>query len=278
MPYGDDMTNIDTGTDQLLAVLDDGVLTITLSRPERRNALTTEMLQAFATTIEFGEDSDEVGCVVVTGAGGAFCAGGDVKAMASEGGVGGGTRGTLTGRTTRQRQSQRSICARLHRMPKPTIAALPGAAAGAGLGIALACDLRVASSKAIMVTAFATVALASDYGTGWFLNKLVGPSKARELLFLSERVTMDEALRLGLVNRVVEADDLSAATTDWARRLAHGPRLTLEFMKENLNRADHVSLEDYMDTEVFLHNYSGTTADHHEASQAFVEKRPPNFG
>lgn len=274
------MSALDTGTETVLADLDEGVLTITMNRPERRNALSGDMLAGLAAMLERGENDSAVGCVVLTGAGGAFSAGGDVKGMAEAGGVvasaGGG--GGMVGTVNRQRTSQKATSGRLYRMPKPTIASLPGAAAGAGLGLALACDLRIAASNSVMLTAFANVALASDYGTGWFLTRLVGSTKAREMMYLSERVGTDEMVRLGLVNRVVAPEELVAATIDVARRLANGPRMTLSFMKENLNRAVHASLEDYMDTEVFLHNYSGTTADHREASQAFVEKRAPKFG
>ena len=155
------MSALDTGTETVLADLDEGVLTITMNRPERRNALSGDMLAGLAAMLERGENDSAVGCVVLTGAGGAFSAGGDVKGMAEAGGVvasaGGG--GGLVGTVNRQRTSQKATSGRLYRMAKPTIASLPGAAAGAGLGLALACDLRIAASNAVMLTAFANVAL-----------------------------------------------------------------------------------------------------------------------
>ena len=137
----------------------------------------------------------------------------------------------------RQRRNQRATAGRLHRMPKPTIAALPGPAAGAGLSLALACDLRYAAESAFLTTAFARVGFAGDYGGTWFLTQLVGPAKARELYFFAERVEPPRRRRLGLVNAVVPDDRLEAEVLDRARRLASGPRLAYAYMKENLNRA-----------------------------------------
>ena len=222
-----------------------------------------------------------MGVVVLTGAGGAFCAGGDVKGLAERGGLpqaGGSARATLDDRVRLQRHNQRETSGRLHRMAKPTIASLPGAAAGAGLSLALACDFRIAADTAVLTTAFAHVALAGDYGSAWFLTQLVGTARARQLLLLPDRITAAEAERQGLLHQVVPASELSDATAALARRLADGPRHTLAFMKENLNLAMHATLDDYMDAEVFHHVFTSTTADHREAAQAFVEKRMPRFG
>jgi 2-(1,2-epoxy-1,2-dihydrophenyl)acetyl-CoA isomerase len=273
------MTEIDTGTDHLLARVDDGVAVITLNRPERRNALSEPMLNALAKTLFDAEMSDDVGCVVVTGAGGAFCAGGDVKAMAG-GDVRDGTSAagsSYDAMVHRQRVMQRATSGRLFEMPKPTIAALPGAAAGAGLSIALACDLRYMADTAIMTTAFARVAFAGDYGGTWFLTRLVGPAKARELYYFSERVSADQALALGLTNGVFPADELESAVLDRARRIANGPRVAYRYMKENLNRAMNGELGECLDMEASHHIHTGRTEDHREASRAFVEKREPEF-
>src|SRR3954463_15748991 len=241
------MTTLDTGTDDLLARVEDGVAVLTMNRPDRRNALSRAMLDALARTIAEVEVSDDVGCVVVTGAGGAFCAGGDVKAMAERpaGDQGDNWHGVIA----RQRRSHRQTAGRLHRRPKPTIAMLPGAAAGAGLSLALACDLRYAARGAVVTTAFADVRRAGDYGGRWFLTQLVGPAKARELYFLPRLFDAEEALRLGLVTGVAEPDALEATVTDVARRLASGPRVALRYMKENLNRALTAELEDCLDIE-----------------------------
>jgi 2-(1,2-epoxy-1,2-dihydrophenyl)acetyl-CoA isomerase len=267
--------DIDTGTGDLLARRDDGVLVVTLNRPERRNALSDDMLQALARVLADAEVDDEVGCVVLTGAGGAFCAGGDVKAMAAGGG--GGPRRSLDAVIDRQRRNQRATAGRLWEMPKPTIASLPGPAAGAGLSLALACDLRYLADSAFLTTAFAGVALAGDYGGTWFLTRLVGTAKARELYFFSERVPADEAERLGLANGVFPAERLEHEVMDRARRLAAGPRVALRAMKENLNRAVHGDLGECLDLEATFHVGTSRTDDHREAATAFVEKRPPRF-
>ena len=271
------MSELDTGTGDLLARRDDGVLVVTLNRPERRNALSDPMLEALARVLAGAEADEDVGCVVLTGAGGAFCAGGDVKAMAAGGGAGGGPRRSPDAVVLRQRANQRATAGRLWEMPKPTIAALPGPAAGAGLSLALACDLRYLADSAFLTTAFAGVALAGDYGGTWFLTRLVGAAKARELYYFSERLPAAEAERLGLANGVFPADRLEAEVLDRARRLAAGPRVALRSLKENLNRAVHGSLGECLDLEATLHIASSHTEDHREAATAFVEKRPPKF-
>lgn len=269
------MAEIDTGTDHLLATLDDGVEVLTMNRPERRNALSDEMLTALARLLADAETNDDVGCVVLTGAGGAFCAGGDVKGMADGGG--GGERASYDARVHRQRLSQRATSGRLYEMPKPTIAAIPGAAAGAGLSLALACDLRYAVPGAILTTAFAKVAFAGDYGGTWFLTRLVGSGKARELYYLSEKLAADDAKVLGIVNDLFPADTFEADVLGVAHRLADGPRVAYRYMKENLNRAVHGELGECLDMEAAHHIHTGRTEDHREAAKAFVEKRQPTF-
>ena len=269
------MAKLDTGTSDLLADLDGGVLTITLNRPQARNAMSEGMNQALAAQLAAAELDPEVKCVVLTGAGQGFCAGGDVKGMAERNAAGG--RGTVDEAIHSQRVNQRATAGKLFKMPKPTIAALPGAAAGAGLSLALACDLRIMASTAILTTAFARVGLAGDYGGTYFLTQLVGSAKARELYFLSERVSADEALRLGLANWVVEPDALAAKTREVARRLATGPSICFRYMKENLNRAIAGEVDECLDLEATHHVHSAATADHREAAAAFVEKREPVF-
>lgn len=262
-----------TGTNDLLAHVQDGVAVLTMNRPERRNALSGEMLEALGSTLAACESDSSVAVVVLTGAGGAFCAGGDVKGMAAREGV----ADDIDTRIHRQRLSQRATSGRLYQMPKPTIAALPGAAAGAGFALALACDLRIAADSAVMTTAFAKVGFSGDYGGTFFLTRLVGSAKARELYYLSDRVTMSEAEKLGLVNWVVPAAQLEARTMELARRLAEGPRVAYRYMKENLNRAVAGELTDCLDLEATHHIHTGLTEDHREAARAFVEKRNPQF-
>lgn len=269
-------TKIDTGTDHLLASLDDGVLTLTLNRPDARNAMSREMNMALQQQLAAAEIDPAVKCLVLTGAGNGFCAGGDVKGMAAKGD---GTVGefTIDQAIHRQRLNQRATAGKLFKMPKPTLAAIPGAAAGAGLSLALACDLRIMASSAIMTTAFAKVGFSGDYGGTYFMTQLVGAAKARELYFLSDRVTADEALRLGLANWVVAPEALAEKTREVAGRLASGPTVAYRYMKENLNRAMSGEVDDCLDLEATHHIHCGQTEDHREAAKAFVEKRAPVF-
>ena len=269
-------TPIDTGTPDLLATLGAGVLTLTLNRPEARNAMSRAMNQALQEQLASAEFNPAVKCIVLTGAGKGFCAGGDVKGMAASGD---GTVGAMTidEAIARQRANQRATAGKLFKMAKPTIAALPGAAAGAGLALALACDLRIMSSTAIMTTAFARVGFSGDYGGTYFLTQLVGSAKAREMYFLSDRINADEALRLGLTNWVCAPEELAAKAREIALRIANGPTVAYRYMKENLNRAMAGEVDECLDLEATHHVHCGQTEDHREATKAFVEKREPVF-
>jgi 2-(1,2-epoxy-1,2-dihydrophenyl)acetyl-CoA isomerase len=270
------MTELDTGTEDLLAEIDDGVAVITMNRPGRRNAMSQAMMSAMAAVLAQVETDEAVGCVVLTGAGGAFCAGGDVKGMAAAA-DGDGSGRSLDAAIHRQRLSQRATSGRLWNMPKPTIAAIPGPAAGAGLSLALACDLRYAVPGAVLTTAFSRVAFSGDYGGTWFLTRLVGSGKAKELYYFSERLSAEQAERLGIVNAVFPAPDFEREVMARARRLAAGPSIAYRYMKENLNRAVTGELGDCMDLEVTHHVHTGLTEDHREAARAFVDKREPRF-
>jgi 2-(1,2-epoxy-1,2-dihydrophenyl)acetyl-CoA isomerase len=269
------MTRLDTGTEDLLADVDDGVAVLTMNRPDRRNAMSEAMMSAMERVLAEAETDDAVGCVVLTGAGGAFCAGGDVKAMAERSAA--DRAQTLDASAHRQRLRQRATSGRLWQMPKPTIAAIGGPAAGAGLALALACDLRYALEGAVLTTAFAKVGFSGDYGGTWFLTRLVGSAKARELYYFSERLSAADAERLGIVNAVFPAAEFDQQVRERARRLAHGPRLAYRYMKENLNRAVNGELGECMDLEVTHHLRTGLTEDHREAARAFVERREPRF-
>jgi 2-(1,2-epoxy-1,2-dihydrophenyl)acetyl-CoA isomerase len=272
------MIALDTGTEDLLAEIDEGVAVITMNRPDRRNAFSQAMVSALGVVLAQVETDEAVGCVVLTGAGGAFCAGGDVKSMAApptDHGDGAGR--SLDALIHRQRLNQRATSGRLWSMPKPTIAAIGGPAAGAGLSLALACDLRYAVPGAVLTTAFARVAFAGDYGGTWFLTRLVGSGKAKELYYFSERLSAEDAHRLGIVNAIFPPADFEREVMARARRLAQGPSIAYRYMKENLNRAVSGELGDCMDLEVTHHTHTGLTEDHREAAQAFMGKRDPRF-
>ncbi len=268
---------IDTGTEDLLAYEEDGVAVLTLNRPQARNAMSAEMNAALAKALDYAERSPQIRCVVITGAGGAFCAGGDVKGMAARS-SGGEPGPSLDERIHLQRLNQRETAGRMYLMPKPVIASLPGAAAGAGLSLALSADLRIMADSAFIVTAFSKVGFSGDYGGSFFLSHLVGSGKAKELYFLSDRVGAEECARLGIANKVVPADDLEAETMALARRLASGPTVAYRYMKENFNRAAMgAGVIECLDLEATHHVHTGLTEDHRAAAKAFVEKTEVEF-
>lgn len=252
--------------------LEDGVLTLTLNRPAQRNALSAELRQRLGEATRAAAANPAVGVVLLCAAGAHFCAGGDVKDMAD-------TRLTVADAAARSESLRRDMEAVrwLHQMAKPTIAVINGAAAGAGLALALACDLRLAGRSARFTTAFARIGLAGDYGGSYFLSRLVGTAKARELYYTSPLLDAAEALGLGLVSRVVDDDALPTAAREMARTLAQGPRVALGYMKQNLDLAEGGTLADCLDAEAKRHVASALTLDHREAALAFVEKRPPIF-
>jgi 2-(1,2-epoxy-1,2-dihydrophenyl)acetyl-CoA isomerase len=268
---------IDTGSEDLLARVEGRVAYLVMNRPERRNALSAGMLKGLDIALADAERSPDVGCVVLTGVGEAFCAGGDVKAMSESHSSGKAPKLGLDERIHAQRLSQRNTAGRIYSMPKPVIAALPGAAAGAGLALAMACDMRIASEAAILTTAFAKVGFSGDYGGTFFMTRLIGSAKARELYFLSERIDAKHAERLGLVNRVVAAAALEDETAALATRLANGPSVAFRYMKENLNRAVAGDMQECLDMEATHHVHTSFTEDHRNAVKAFVEKREPAF-
>jgi 2-(1,2-epoxy-1,2-dihydrophenyl)acetyl-CoA isomerase len=270
------MEKINTGTEDLLLEKGNGIAILTMNRPEARNAMSGEMNEALQRILAEIEVDPKVKCIVLTGAGKGFCAGGDVKGMAA---TGDGTEGdnTIDSAIHRQRVHQRATSGKLFKMPKPTIAALPGAAAGAGLSYALACDLRIMSKTAIMTTAFAKVGFSGDYGGTYFMTQLIGSAKARELYYLSDRVSAEEALKLGLTNWVCDPEDLMVKTMEIATKLANGPSVAYRYMKENLNRALSGEVDDCLDLEATHHIHCGQTEDHKNATKAFVEKKEPIF-
>jgi len=270
---------LETGTDHLLGRVEDRVAVLTFNRPDRRNALSGEMYGGFATALPAIAADDEVRVLMVTGAGGAFCAGGDVKAMNESHKTGEGPRATMSDedKVADLQARQREVSLALHEFPKPVVAALPGAAAGAGLSIALSADLRVAAPNALLVTAFVNVGGSGDFGGSWFMNRLVGESKAKELYFRSPRLTAAEAKELGLVNDVLDDDDFEMAALHWCSDIANQAPIAVTRMKENLNRASQVDLATALDAEASNMVFTMSTADHREAAAAFVEKRTPIF-
>lgn len=254
----------------LLTDVVDRVATLTLNRPEKLNAINRELSLGAAAILEKWSTDPEIGAVVVTGAGRAFCAGGDV------GGFLGQSERSLEQNIDGLRQSQQFSWL-LYNMPKVTIAAVNGHAMGAGLGLCLSCDLRIASDRAKFGTAYAKVGFGGDYGTTWLLTRYVGAPKAKELFFLPDPIDAAEALRLGLVNQVVPHDELEGHVRGIASRIAHGPLVSYRYMKSNINAATSTDFKTMLDREAETHIRCGMTEDHKEGVRAFLEKRDPVF-
>jgi 2-(1,2-epoxy-1,2-dihydrophenyl)acetyl-CoA isomerase len=262
-----------------------GVALITLNRPDSLNAMGGELMPLLAGHLRNCASDSEVRCVVLTGAGRAFCAGGDVKGMAAAKDILGGSNGgastapsaILARAVQTLRQSQRDTSFMLHTMPKVTIAMINGHAVGAGLSLALACDIRIASDKAKIGTAFRNVGFSGDFGGSYFMTKIAGIETARYMYYTGEIVDAERARSLSLVSKVVPHDDLEAETMKVAELIAAGPTLAYTRMKENLNRAETCDLTTALDAEAMNMVLSGQTRDHMEAARAFVEKRQPTF-
>jgi enoyl-CoA hydratase/carnithine racemase len=270
----EDRIEVDTGTSELLCEIRSRVALITLNRPEARNALSERLTPALRRMIKQCGDDPKVGSLLISGAGNAFCAGGDVKGMGNDTG---NAEIALEERIADLRMKQRTLTGALVAVRKPTIAALPGPAAGAGLALALACDIRIAAESAIMATGYARIGLTGDYGIAWLLTRLAGTSRARELMFLSERIDARRAETLGLINRVVPDAELREAAFALAKTLAEGPSIALASIKDNLDHAVTSDLLDSMDQEAENLIKAARTSDHKEAVRAFIEKRKPAF-
>jgi enoyl-CoA hydratase/carnithine racemase len=270
----EDRIEVDTGTGELLCEIRGGVALITLNRPEARNALSDQLTPALRRMIRQCGDDSNVGALLITGAGTAFCAGGDVKGMGSNVVK---AETPIDERVADLRTKQRTLTGALVGLRKPTIAALPGPAAGAGLALALACDIRIAAESAVMTTGYARIGLTGDYGIAWLLTRLVGTSRARELMFLSERIDARRCETLGLVNRVVTDPELRDVAFALARSLAEGPLQAYAGMKDNLDHALTADLLDSMDQEAEYMVRSSRTTDHKEAVRAFIDKRKAVF-
>jgi enoyl-CoA hydratase/carnithine racemase len=247
-------TTIDTGTDELLCVIRDRVAIITLNRPEARNALSDTLTPALRTMIRSCGQNPGVGALLITGAGTAF----DEKVADLQ-------------------ERQRLLTGALASVRKPTVAALPGPAVGAGLAIAMACDIRIAAESAFVSTGYLRVGLSGDYGIAWLLTRLVGTARARELMFTSEKVDAARCAAIGLVNRVVPDAKLQDEAFALAKSMAEGPTMALRYMKDNLDEALLFDFATARDHEAERLIRTAMTGDHREAVQAFIEKRKPLF-
>ncbi|TDC57448.1 enoyl-CoA hydratase [Actinomadura sp. KC345] len=263
---------VETGTGHLLATTASGVLTLTLNRPDVRNAFSREMLEALAAMLDLAATSDDVRVVVLEGAGGVFCAGGDLGMLAAGASIF-GPAGEPEARLAAQKALQRATVARLNEMGKPTIALIDGPAVGAGLGLALACDLRYAGASATLRTGFGRLGLAGDFGCTWLLHRLVGPSRALELLFFSPPVPAARARDLGLVTDVLPDDRIRGHVGKLAGRLAASSPDAVRAMKEHVTRAHDSALAACADAEAEWHVRLLETDFHRDAVRTLTRDR-----
>lgn len=264
-------------SDTLLYEVDGGVATITMNRPESLNSMSPEMLNAMLARVTEASEDPAVRCVVVTGAGRAFTAGGDVKAMAAPRPAASGPAPEPLVGSHEGLRRQEEVSRLLYEMGKPTIAAVNGHAVGAGFSVALAADFRIASEHAKFGSAFPRIAVSGDFGGTWLLQRLVGPSKAKEMYMLGEIIDAQQALALGLVMKVVPAEALMTETMALARRLAAGPTLAYARMKDNFTFGATAPFGDALSREAENMVASMRTKDHRAAAAAFVEKKEPVF-
>jgi 2-(1,2-epoxy-1,2-dihydrophenyl)acetyl-CoA isomerase len=249
----------------------DGVRTLTLNRPEAFNSFTLELKEKLLSALRSAATDDAVRAIVITGAGRAFCAGQDLKEHIAL--LQAGDPAPLHTVVDHYNPLVKTVLG----MPKPVIASINGMAAGAGASLAYACDLRIAASSAKFLMAFANVGLTADSGASWTLSRLIGYGRAMEMMLLATPVSAEDALAIGMVNQVIPAEGLAAATQGLAARMAAGPTTAYAKIKEALLAGASAGLDEALDVEARTQAEAGATADHAEAVEAFVAKRAPKF-
>lgn len=286
-------------SDVLLERRPDGVGLITLNRPDSLNAMGGRLVPELGESLRECERDPGIRCIALTGAGRGFCAGGDMKEFAQnatqqpdgargreepDGGDAPPRRPTIATSWSQWRQRAQEVqrshertSLMLHTMPKPTVALVNGAAAGAGMSVALSCDLRVFSDQGRLIPAFGRIGFSGDFGGSYFLTKLIGFGRAREVYFTGEEISAERALELGIANRVFPQDELLEKGLEYCARIASGPPFALARMKENFLLAEDVSVHEALEHEAENMSLTGLTRDHREGVRAFVEKRRPEF-
>lgn len=259
-------------SDPVLFEQQGGILTITLNRPEKLNAMTDPMLEALIDGFKQAEREPSVRVVILTGAGRGFCPGQDLGAAKERGNETGDY-----GYGEHLRHTYNQLILRMRRLPKPIIGAINGPAAGAGMSIALACDIRIAAESAIFVQAFVKVGLVPDSGATWLLPRLIGQTRALELMLTGRKVSAQEALEIGMIHQVAPADELVPTALILAENFANAPTKSIGYIKRGLDFAATSTLEDALEYEADLQEMAGRTRDHQEGLTAFLEKRPPQY-
>ncbi len=260
----------------LLVERSDRIAKLTLNRPERLNALTPELVDELVAAIDELGDDDDIGVVVITGAGRAFCSGADVGSLS-----GGNAKSSYTNRTPdnirRGFSGAQKVVLGLQRMEKPVIAMVNGAAAGAGMDIAFVCDIRIGTANTRFVAAYIKIGLFPGWGGTWLYSRVIGLPKAAEMIFTGDTMDADEAYRVGALNKLVAADELESATMEMAAKIANGPPIAMRLAKLNLYKGLEIDLETAMRFAAAVETITLTSEDHVEGAQAFREKRAPKY-
>ena len=260
-------------SNDLIVEKNNQTLKLTMNRPERRNALSDDMLNKMLEELNKASFDNSIRAIVLTGSENAFCAGGDVKDMASRD----EDANKNVQQRTRDLRRVMETARLLHQITTPTIALIPGPAAGAGFSLALACDIRIASESAKLTTAFAKVGFPGDFGCSYFLTQMIGTAKARELYYLSEVLSADKALEIGIVNKVIPDNKFFEESDKIVDQIATGPSIAYRYMKTNMNIAELGDLNQSLDNEAMHQTLCRFTEDHQNATKAFVEKKKPVF-
>ena len=260
-------------SNDLIVEKNNQTLKLTMNRPERRNALSDDMLNKMLEELNKASFDNSIRAIVLTGSENAFCAGGDVKDMASRD----EDANKNVQQRTRDLRRVMETARLLHQITTPTIALIPGPAAGAGFSLALACDIRIASESAKLTTAFAKVGFPGDFGGSYFLTQMIGTAKARELYYLSEVLSADKALEIGIVNKVIPDNKFFEESDKIVNQIATGPSIAYRYMKTNMNIAELGDLNQSLDNEAMHQTLCRFTEDHQNATKAFVEKKKPEF-
>jgi 2-(1,2-epoxy-1,2-dihydrophenyl)acetyl-CoA isomerase len=259
-----------SATDSVIVRKENGVAWITINRPDVLNACDIDTLKKLQNAFKDAEKDPSVRCVVLTGAGRAFCAGADLQSLRKRG------VGTAISLMEDLKEGFNPIVSKMRNMDKPVIAMINGSAAGAGMGLALAADLKIMADSAKLVEAFAKIGLVPDSGATFFMPRLLGISKAMELAFTGDEIGAIEAEKLGAVNKIVPMNQLESETRSLAEKLAQGPR-GIGLAKRAINKALYSDLDAALDYEAYMQEIAGSTEDYREGLKAFGEKRPPQF-
>ena len=257
--------------DHILVEKEDGILNIIFNRPDSRNAITRNMFEKFLNILEDCKKDNHLKAIFLQGNGGSFSAGGDVKDMANK-----EDNSSLQEKTSSLRRIM-GVSELLYSLPIPTISIINGPAAGAAFAIALACDMRIATENAKFVTAFSKIGFSGDFGGSYFLTKIVGTSKARELYYLSDMIDATKAKEIGIVNDLVESDNITEYTNNLKNKFKNLPPIAIKFMKKNLNNAELGDLDLSLNQEALYMMICSETEDHKNAAKAFVNKEKIEF-